>query len=130
MAVAHDRDGLGSRWRNSVRRRPGGALVLQVSALVVGVAFIALGFALVVLPGPLTIPPILVGLYVLSLEFDWADRLFQRAQDSGRDAWESAKARPVTSALVTGGGLVLAGVAFWAVSHYDLVAKAKDAVGL
>lgn len=124
-----ERGGLGSSWRNQVRRRPGGGLLLQAAALVIGVAFIVLGFVLVILPGPLTIPPILVGLYVLSLEFDWADRLFQRAQDSGRKAWASAKAKPVSSALITLGGLVLAGAAIWAVGHYELVAKAKDAVG-
>ena len=124
-----DRAGIGSGWRDSIRRRPGGGLILQATALVIGVAFIALGLVLVVLPGPLTIPPVLLGLYVLSLEFDWADRLFRRAQDSGRQAWASARAKPVSSALVTGGGLVLAGAAFWAVKHYDLVARAKDAVG-
>jgi hypothetical protein len=28
------------------------------------------------------------------------------------------------------GGLAAAAVAMWAASHYDLVAKAKDAIGL
>ena len=81
-------------------------------------------------PGPLTIPPVLLGLYVLSTEFSWADRLLQRARVSAHEAWESARARPVSSAVVTGGGLVLAGVALWAVSAYDLLARAREVVGL
>ena len=117
-------------WRARVRRTPGSRLVLKAGALVVGLAFIALGFALAVLPGPLTIPPILVGLYVLSTEFAWADRLLQRAKVSAQEAWEGARARPVSSAVVTGGGLVLAGAAVWAVGHYDLVARAREVVGL
>lgn len=125
MRLAH-----GPGWRTRVRRTPGGRLVLKAAALVIGVAFIALGLALVVLPGPLTIPPILVGLYVLSTEFAWADRLLQRARASATEAWDSARARPVSSAVVTLGGLAFAAVVVWAVYHYDLVARGQDALGL
>lgn len=117
-------------WRARVRRTPGGALLLKAASLVIGVAFIALGFALIVLPGPLTIPPILVGLYVLSLEFAWAERLLERAKASAAEAWEVAKNKPVTSAVVTVGGLAAAGTVIWAVGRYDLVARAREAVGL
>ncbi len=116
--------------RARVRRTAGGRLLLKVAALLIGLAFIALGFALIVLPGPLTIPPILVGLYVLSTEFTWADRLLQRARASAQEAWEQARARPVSSAVVTGGGLVLAGAAVWAFTHYDLLARGREVVGL
>ncbi len=116
-------------WRARVRQTPGGALFLKLAALVIGVAFIVLGFALVVLPGPLTIPPMLVGLYVLSLEFAWAERLLDRARASAREAWSSAKKKPVSSAVVTVGGLALAGAAFWAVGHWHLVERAKEALG-
>lgn len=117
-------------WRDGVRSTPGGALALKAATLVLGVACILLGFALVVLPGPLTIPPILLGLYIMSSEFAWADRLLKRAQKSAREAWVAAKRKPVQSALTTVGGLIAAGVVVWAVGHYELVAKAKDAVGL
>ena len=116
--------------RARVRRLPGGALVLKSAALVVGLAFIGLGVALVVLPGPLTIPPVLAGLYVLSTEFAWAERLLSRARQSAVEAWEAARAKPVSSAVVTVGGLVAAGVLIWAVSSYDVVARAREAVGL
>lgn len=129
MAPAQECDVAVPGWRARVRRTPGGALLLKAAALVIGVAFIALGFALVVLPGPLTIPPILLGLYVLSLEFVWAERLLARARVSARQAWEKAKDKPVISAVVTVGGLAVAVAVVWAVGHYHLVARAKDAVG-
>lgn len=117
-------------WRARLRRTPGGALFLKVAVFVVGGLFIALGVAAAVLPGPLTIPPMLLGLYILASEFDWADRLLQRAKKSAKEAWVKAKRRPVLSAITTVGGLVLAGVVIWAVGHYDLVEKAKTAAGL
>lgn len=119
-----------SGWRARLRRTRGGALALKAGVLVVGVTFIALGLAAAVLPGPLTIPPMLLGLYVLASEFEWADRLLQRAKRSAEEAWVKAKRRPVLSAVTTVGGLVLAGVALWAVGHYDLVARGTDLVGL
>ncbi len=120
----------GSGWRASLRRKPGGALALKIGSLVLGGLFILIGAVLVVLPGPLTIPPILVGLLIISSEFEWADRLVDRAKDAAQQAWEQAKAKPVRSGVITGGGLVMAGVLVWAAIHWDLVAKAKDVVGL
>lgn len=105
-------------------------MLLQGAALVLGTAFIALGFALVVLPGPLTIPPILLGLYILSTEFAWADRLLDRAKASAREAWDNARRRPVGSAVVTAGGLAIAGVVLWAIGRYDLVARAREVIGV
>lgn len=130
VAVTRERESRFDAWRSNIRRKPGGAYALKAVCLVVGVLLIALGAALVVLPGPLTIPPVLAGVWVLSLEFAWADRLLKRVGRSAREAWESAKKRPVPTALVTVGGLVLAGVVIWAVGRYDLVARARDAVGL
>jgi hypothetical protein len=117
-------------WRDRTRRKPGIGQAYRVGVFVLGLAFIILGFGLVVLPGPLTIPPILVGLYIWSTEFSWAHRFFESAKAKGREAWRQAQRRPVSSAVVTVGGLVLAGVVIWAVTHFDLIAKAKDAVGL
>lgn len=127
LAPVRDR---GTGWRARVRRTPGGALVLKGAALVAGVVLIALGGALVVLPGPFTIPPVLLGLYVLSTEFRWADRLLQRARASAQEAWASARERPVGSAVSTAGGLLAVGAAMWAVAQYDLVAHARALVGL
>lgn len=116
--------------RARLRRTPGGALLLRVAAFLLGLLFILLGFLLLALPGPLTIPPILVGLYIWSTEFAWADRLLERAKKQAREAWANAKAKPVLSAAVTLGGLLAVGVVIYLVGRYDLVARGKDLAGL
>ena len=119
-----------SGWRARVRRTPGGAQLLQVSVFVLGLAFVLVGCALIVAPGPLTIPPILLGLWIWSTEFAWADRQLERAKSSARVAWADAQRRPVVSACVSGGGLVALAVAIWATSHYALVPRLVEVVGL
>lgn len=117
-------------WRARLRRTPVGAQVLQVVVFVLGLAFVLLGCALIVAPGPLTIPPILIGLYVWSTEFGWADRLLERAKKSAREAWADAKRRPVLSAVVTVSGLIALGVGIWLVGRYELVSRGLELVGL
>ena len=117
-------------FRARLRRTPGGGLLLRGVVFVVGLLFVLLGIALIALPGPLTIPPILLGVYVWSTEFAWADRLLERAKRSATEAWEQAKRRPVASAAVTLGGLVALGVGLYLVSRYGLLARAQEALGL
>jgi hypothetical protein len=117
-------------FRDRIRDKPGLGQAYRLGIFVLGLAFIALGVALAVLPGPLTIPPVLLGLYIWSTEFRFAEKLFDRFQEKAKEAWEHAKKKPKSSAAITVGGLILAGVAFWAVGHYELVDKAKDFVGL
>lgn len=111
-----------------VRATAAGRLVLKAIVFVVGLVFVAGGVALAVLPGPLTIPPVLVGVYVWSLEFGWARRLRVRASRSAQDAWASAKQHPARAAGITIAGLVAAAVVIWAVVHYDLVGRATGAL--
>lgn len=117
-------------WLARTRRTPGGRHLLKVLVFLLGLAFVLLGLALIVAPGPLTIPPILVGLYIWSTEFHWAERLLDKAKEQARDAWEDAKSKPVLSAFVTVGGLVALGVALWAIGHYELIDRGRDLVGL
>jgi hypothetical protein len=128
-------DGLGKprpvqpgSFRDRVHSKPGLVQVWRVGVFVAGLLFVLLGIALTVLPGPLTIPPILVGLWVWSTEFDWASRVFATFARKGRDAWRHAKQHPVSSAAVTIGGLAAAGLLFWAVGHFDLVDQATSAL--
>jgi uncharacterized membrane protein YbaN (DUF454 family) len=100
----------------------------RVGVFVVGLLFIALGIGLAVLPGPLTIPPVLLGLWIWSTEFRFAERFFDSFKRKGQDAWAHARAHPRSASAVTIGGLVAAGVALWVVTHYQLVDKAKDAI--
>jgi len=79
-----------------------------------------------VLPGPLTIPPVLLGLWIWSAEFRWARRLFDAMRARGERVWRHARAHAVSSALTTVTGLLAAGVAVWVVQHYDLLGRARD----
>jgi hypothetical protein len=116
-------------FRARLRRTPGGALLLKAIVLVVGALFVGLGLVLVVLPGPLTIPPVLLGVYIWSTEFAWAQRLRDRASESARHAWATARERPVSSALVTAAGLLLAAAAIVAVQRYELVDRVTGSFG-
>lgn len=126
LASRQSRTGVRAR----LRRTAGGRQFLRVFVFVSGLLFILLGLALIALPGPLTIPPILLGLYIWATEFPWADRLLQRAKKSAREALDQARRKPVTTGLVTGSGLVALGVAVYVISRYDLVSQAREAVGL
>jgi hypothetical protein len=116
-------------WRARLRATPGGAIFLKLVVLVVGALFIGLGLVLVVLPGPLTIPPVLFGLWIWSTEFAWAERLRQRAAVRGRAALEAAKQRPVHSAAATFAGLLLLVVGLVAMRKYDIVDRVIDTFG-
>jgi hypothetical protein len=126
--LASRRNRAGVRAR--LRRTRGGAQFLRAAVFVSGLLFILLGIALVALPGPLTIPPILLGLYIWSTEFRWADRLLQRAKKSAQEALDQAKRKPVTTALVTASGLAAAAVAFYLMSRYDILGRALETLRL
>lgn len=117
-------------WKRPMRRTPGGAHAVKVIVFCAGLFFILLGLVLAALPGPLTIPPILLGVYIWSTEFTWAERLLDRAKRSASEAWEKAKARPVITGLVTISGMVAFGVGVFLTLKYDLIDRARELVGL
>ena len=116
--------------RERVHARPSLLLPWRIGVLVLGLLFVMLGIALTALPGPLTIPPVLIGLWIWSTEFQWAARFFAVFRRKAQEAWAHAKQHPVSSAAVTVTGLAAAGVAFWAVGHFELVGKATTALGI
>ncbi len=116
--------------RDRIRTKPGLGQLYRVGVFVAGLLCVVAGFALAVLPGPLTIPPVLLGLYIWSTEFAWAKRFFDSFKHKAQEAWAHAKLHPVSSALITVGGIAAAVVAVLLVRHFELVAKARDAVGL
>jgi Putative transmembrane protein (PGPGW) len=124
------RPGATRSFRHRVRSKPGLSHAWRVGVFLAGLVCIGGGIALAVLPGPLTIPPVLLGLWLWSTEFAWADRFFQPVKKKGHEAWAHAKRHPVSSSAVTLAGLVGAGVVLWAVRHYDLVDRGKELVGL
>ena len=111
--------------RDRVRALPGGDVVVHLVVFLLGAALIAVGLALIVLPGPLTIPPVLLGLAVWALEFTFAERLLARARVHAARANVAVRARPLRSAVVTGLGIALAIGAGVAVSRYDLLAALR-----
>jgi Putative transmembrane protein (PGPGW) len=130
-------DGLGQprpvqpgSFRERMHSNPSLLLSWRIGVFVAGLLFVLLGIALTALPGPLTIPPVLIGLWIWSSEFQWAARFFAVFKRKAQDAWQHARQHPVSSAAITVGGLAAAGVAFWAVGHFQLVDQAKVALGL
>lgn len=55
--------------------------VRKTIVLIIGSTLIALGVALIVLPGPFTMPLVILGLIVLAVEFTWAESLLIKAKD-------------------------------------------------
>ena len=121
-------DATGRRAR--LRKTKGGRALLRALVLLVGALFVGLGLVLVVLPGPLTIPPILLGVYIWSTEFDWAERLRERAVRSAQEAWEQVKRRPLISAVATGGGLIAVIAGFFVVRRYGVAGMVDRALGV
>ena len=131
------RDGLGEAVRvprgsrrARIRATPGLAQAYRVGVFVAGLACIAGGVALAVLPGPLTIPPVLLGLWIWASEFRFARRFFEAFKIKAREAWAHARRHPRSSTAVTVGGLAAAAAAMWAVGRFELVDRARAAVGL
>lgn len=104
-------------------------MLVKGGVLLLGGLLIALGLVLAVLPGPLTLPPVLLGLFVWALEFTFAERLLRRARRQAGSAWATAREHPWRSGFVTVGGLALAVAVGVLVVQQDLVARARDALG-
>lgn len=65
---------LGRLWRLAPRR------LRQTIVLVLGTTIVLLGLALIVLPGPFTLPLLLLGFAVLGTEFAWAAAALERTK--------------------------------------------------
>lgn len=105
-------------------------LVRRVLVFVVGLLLILTGLVLIVLPGPLTIPPILLGVWLWSREFEFARRWLRPVRERGAVVRAEALARPVHTTVVTVLGLVGAGLVIWATFRYDLLDRGRELVGL
>lgn len=117
-------------WRDRIRANPQTRLFWRIAVFLGGLALIALGIALAVLPGPLTIPPMLLGLWIWSTEFDWASRMLEPIKRKAKEAWAHGKRHPVSTSVITTAGLLGAAAALWAAQHFHLMERAKEAVGI
>jgi hypothetical protein len=52
----------------------------QVIAFSVGSFLVLAGLVLIILPGPFTMPLVIAGLFVLAVEFAWAERFLAKAK--------------------------------------------------
>ncbi len=57
--------------------------VRKTLAAVIGSTLIILGSLLIVLPGPCTLPLVILGLFVLGLEYAWARRTLEKVKEQG-----------------------------------------------
>ena len=107
---------LGDRlpYRAALRRNRVLDLSYRVGVGVVGAAIIVIGVVLLPLPGPGWLI-IFAGLFVLSTEFAWAERLLELARDKVQ-AWTDWVKRQsiVVRALIALGCLLLVAAAVWA----------------
>jgi uncharacterized protein (TIGR02611 family) len=92
--------------RERHKRRP-----FHIRALVFlgGVAAVAGGVALLVLPGP-GIPLLAAGLALLALEFEWADRLLSRVLRHAARVAPASRGKRAALGILTLAGLVAATV--------------------
>ena len=59
------------------------AALRKTIVLVIGLTLIVTGLLLIVLPGPFTMPLLVLGLVVLALEFAWAETMLIRVRHHG-----------------------------------------------
>jgi len=59
------------------------ASVRKTIVSVIGSTLILTGLLLIVLPGPFTLPLVILGLVVLALEFAWAERTLEKVKAQG-----------------------------------------------
>src|SRR5690349_10645127 len=101
----------------------------KIVLFVAGLLLIITGLVLVVLPGPLTIPPILLGVWLWSLEFEFARRWLRPIKARGAVVWAQAKEKPVHTSVVTTVGLAGAALVIWVTFRYELIERGRTIVG-
>jgi uncharacterized protein (TIGR02611 family) len=69
----------------------------RVVVTVLGVTLVALGLAMLVLPGPAVVV-VPAGLGILALEFAWARRLLERARAGSEVAFDLLRSKPPVTA--------------------------------
>lgn len=90
---------LGRLWDRAPARLRRGIVLLF------GGTFVVLGLALVVLPGPFTLPLLVVGFAILGTEFAWASRTLERTK-AGMAAGGQVARRAASAAAERGGRVI------------------------
>jgi uncharacterized protein (TIGR02611 family) len=116
-----------SRWRTRIaatyqliRANPTGRITLKIVVAIAGLAVVALGLALVPLPGPGWLI-VLLGLSIWAIEYAWARHLllFTRRQLQCWTRWIGDRSWPARIAIGLV-GLVFVSVVLWASLKFSL----------
>jgi uncharacterized protein (TIGR02611 family) len=93
------------------KRRRTVLLLRKAVISLVGVAIMAVGAVMLVAPGP-GIIVIVAGLFVLSLEYEWANRRFEQLRDKAVEAAHATAASrwQTALALVSATGIIVGGI--------------------
>jgi hypothetical protein len=102
-------------WRDRVKSKRGTRYAYQAGVFLVGLLVILACLGLwTFLPAPLAVPPMLIGVWIWSTEFPFADGLLDWLKDKAQAGRDYAKKHPVWFGLMTAGGFLIAAAAYWA----------------
>jgi hypothetical protein len=105
--------------REARRRRRTVLLMRKLVITLLGLLILGAGVAMIVLPGP-GVLAIVLGLFVLSLEYEWAARRFDQLRDKAVGAAHTAASNKLGTALSVVGALtMIVGGILWAL-HDEL----------
>lgn len=110
------------RLRAWARQRRSTHVLWRAAVLVLGLALVVAGAAMLVLPGP-GWAAIILGLVVLASEYAWAHRLLEPVRRWARRAARAAldpRRRRRNLLLLAVAGVVVAAAAWWYVATYGL----------
>jgi hypothetical protein len=102
-------------WKDRVKAHRGTRYAYQAAVFLLGLLVILACLGLwTTLPAPLAIPPMLIGVWIWSTEFPFADGLLTWLKDKAQAGRDNAKEHPVKFGLITVGGLLVTAAAYWA----------------
>lgn len=119
------------RVRQRIRRYRTLDLTWRLGVLVVGWGVVAAGVVMLVFPGP-GWAAIFIGFAILATEFEWAERLLDRAKGYARRGAQWAtnpRHRRLVQVLTTGTVIVLVAGCWWYVDRYGLPGFVTAALG-
>ena len=102
-------------WRDRVKSHRGTRYAYQAGVFLLGLLVILACLGLwTFLPAPLAIPPMLIGVWIWSTEFSFAEGLLDWLRDKAQSGRDYAKKHPVKFGLMTTAGLLIGVAGYWA----------------
>jgi hypothetical protein len=102
-------------WRERVKSTRATRYAYQTGVFLLGLLVILACLGLwTVLPAPLAIPPMLIGVWIWSTEFPFAGGLLEWLRDKGQSARDYAKRHPVKFGVMAVAGFLIGVAGYWA----------------